>query len=109
MASTRTKYDLMAESVVKDYNGNSYPDLATFPIEDFKVNTKPAVYTLTWADTERFFDLTYEWYGSFDFYDDVILWLNDIRHISDSEENFEKKINMFSKQDIDNWYTTYAR
>lgn len=105
----KSKYQLMAESVVTDSEGNAYPDLATFPIEDMDVTVKPALYELTEMNTERFFDLIYQWYGAFDFYDDIILWLNNIRHISDSEENFEKKIQMFSKQDLDDWFVKNMR
>ena len=100
----KSKYQLMVESSVTDDDGNGYPDLATFPIEDIDITVKPTPYQLTQLDTERFFNLTDKWYGSYDFYDDIILWLNNIRHISDSEENFEKVIDMFSISDIDNWY-----
>lgn len=109
MTNRKTKYDLMAESVVTDSEGNAYPDLATFPIDEFDMTTKPVDYSLSFINTERFFDLIYEWYGSFDFYDDIILWLNDIRHISDSEENFEKVIRMFGQHDIDDWYEKNIR
>lgn len=99
----KTKYQMMRESEVTDENGNCYPDLATFPIESFVVNTKPISYTLNQNNINRFFDLTFDVYGSFDLYDDITCWLNDIEYISD-ESNFGRKINLFSKIDLDNWY-----
>ena len=105
----RNKYQLMASSVVTDSEGNTYPDIATFPIEDFSPTVKPANYSLTWQNTKRFFDLIYEWYGAFPFYDDIILWLNDIQYISDSDANFQKVLNMYSKQDLDDWYVKNVR
>ena len=89
---------------VFDNEGNAYPDLATFQLDSFVSNTKPVDYQLTQLDCERFFDLIYKFYGSFEYYDDIILWLNDINYISDEKQNFERKIKLYSKQDIDGWY-----
>lgn len=101
----RNKYQLMKESLtVFDSNGNAYPDLATFPLESLIINTKPLEYKLNENDTLRFFDLIYQFYDSFDFYDDIILWLNDIDYIFDTEKYFESKIKFFSKKDLDAWY-----
>lgn len=105
----KTKYDVMLLSEVTDSNGNNYADLATFPIEDFTPTTKPIEYKLTYNDTERFFDIIYTFYNEFEFYDDIILWLNDIIHISDSDENFQKIIRMYSKSDVDRWYRDKLR
>lgn len=109
MAIIRTKYQLMANSEVTDGEGNNYPDLATFPIEEFTPTTKPANYSLSWQNTKRFDLLIHEWYGSFPFYDDIILWLNDVVHISDSDTNFQRVLQMFSKQDLDDWYVQNVR
>lgn len=100
----KSKYQMMKESIVTDENGNPYPDIATFPLQSFIATSKPLEVKLSYVDTQRFFDLTYRFYESFDFYDDITLWLNDIDYISDSEENFEKIIKIYSKIDIDNWY-----
>lgn len=99
----KTKYQLMEASVVTDKNGDYYPDLATFPINQLRITKKPSDYKLTQNNLYRFFDLCYEYYGSFDFYDYLTLWLNDINDIS-NEDNFQKNIKFFSKDDIDKWY-----
>ncbi len=105
----KNKYNLMKDSIVTDSYGNCYPDIATFPINKFVANTKPIEYKLNYKDTQRFFDTTYEFYSSFDFYDDIILWLNNIEYISDSDTNFEKIIKMYGKNDIDEWYIASIR
>jgi hypothetical protein len=98
-----SKYQLMNESVVTDENGNNYPDLATFPLNELRITQKPSTYKLTQNDLYKFFNLTFEYYGSFDFYDYITLWLNDINDIS-NEENFDREINFYGKNDIDLWY-----
>lgn len=100
----KSKYDLMKNSDYTDVWGNNYPDLATYEFEKLIYNTKPSSYKLNYKDTQRFFDCVYEFYGSFDFYDDILLWANDILNIIDDEENFEKTIRLPSKNDIDNFY-----
>ena len=105
----KNKYQMMKESIVTDNNGNPYPDLATFPLDSFISTSKPIDVKLTYKDTQRFFDLTYDFYDSFDFYDDITLWLNDITYISDSDANYQKIIKIYSKIDIDNWYLASVR
>ena len=99
----KNKYQLMDYSEVTDENGNNYPDLATFPLNQLRIKERPTDYKLTQNDIYRFFDLCYEYYNSFDFYDYLTLWLNDITDISD-ENNFEKSIKFYGKNDIDKWY-----
>lgn len=94
----------MRESEVCDEDGKAYPDLATLSFDQFITSSKPIEVQLTYKDTQRFFDLIYSFYNSFDYYDDIILWLNDVTYISDSGENFQKKIKMYSKIDVDNFY-----
>lgn len=100
---------MMKESVVTDDDGNPYPDIATFPLQDFVVTSKPLETKLSYQDTQRFFDFTYNFYGSFDFYDDITLWLNNIDYISDYHNTFQKNIKIYSKIDIDNWYLSSIR
>ena len=104
----KTKYQVMDSSVVTDGNGNNYPDLATFPLNQLRIHEKPTDYKLTQNDLYRFFDLTYQYYGSFDLYDFLTLWLNDIVDISD-ENNFNKNIKFYSKKDIDDWYIQFMK
>ena len=100
---TKNKYQLMNASEVTDSNGDYYPDLASFPLNQLRIKDKPADYKLRSVDLYRFFDLTQGWYGDFDLYDYLTLWLNDINEIS-NEDNFGKTIKLYSKSDIDNWY-----
>lgn len=99
----KNKYQLMRNSEFTDSDGNNYPDLSTFPLETLVINTKPLKYSLTENDCLRFFDLIYKYYGNFDFYDDMVLWLSDVEDIT-LESNFERKINLISKKDLDSWY-----
>ena len=101
--ANRTKYQLMESSVVTDKDGNNYPDLATFPLNELRMTEKPTDYKLNQNNIYRFFDLCYNYYGSFELYDYLTLWLNDINEIAD-ENNFGKNIKFYSKNDIDNWY-----
>ena len=112
----KTKYQLMDASSVTDNDGNYYPDLATFPINEIRITERPSDYQLTYNDLYRFFDLCYDYYGSFDLYDYLTLWLNDITNIGEMykiyENNEEKEINtyldkiikFYGKKDIDDWY-----
>ena len=102
------KYQLMNESEVTDEYGNNYPDLATFPINEIRITQKPANYKLTHNDLYKFFNLTYEYYNNFDFYDFITLWLNDITEIS-NPDNFGKEIKFYGKTDIDNWYSEFLK
>ncbi len=104
----KTKYQLMDSSIVTDENGNNYPDLATFPLSYLRLSAKPSTYKLTQNNLYRFFDLTHEYYNDFNFYDYITLWLNDITDIS-NEENFQKEIKFFGKNDLDSWYQEYLR
>ena len=99
----KNKYQLMNESVVTDNDGNAYQDLATFPLNQLRLTEKPSDYKLNQNDLYRFFDLCYNYYDSYDLYDYLTLWLNDITDIAD-ENNFEKSIKFYGKNDIDKWY-----
>ena len=104
----KTKYQLMESSVVTDKDGNNYPDLATFPLNSLRVTQKPSDYKLNQNNIYRFFDLMYEYYNDFDFYDYITLWLNDITDIA-NEENFQKNLKFYSKSDLDTWYQEYLK
>jgi hypothetical protein len=104
MVNHKNKYLLMSDAEHKNADGLAFADLASFPIENFTNTLKPAFYTLTYNDTQRFFDLMMTVYGSYDFYDDITLWLNGIEQISDSDTNFGRKIVLYQKTDIDQFY-----
>lgn len=105
----KTKYKMMQLSEVSDDFGNNYPDLATFQIGHFVTTIKPMEYQLNQSDVERFYQVSDDFYGAFYFYDDILLWLNDVDWISDDEIWFNKKIKIYSKTDIDNWYFSGVR
>ena len=46
----KNKYQLMNESVVTDDDGNAYPDLATFPLNQLRLTEKPSDYKLNQND-----------------------------------------------------------
>lgn len=100
----KSKYQLISPSTVAfDSNGNPYPDLATFPIESFSPTTKPNYYTLGEVDIYRFDILTDNTYSDFDFYDDFMLWVNNIPFIED-DTNIGNSLALYTKSDIDNWF-----
>lgn len=90
-------------STVSDSTGNPYPDLATFPIDTFVANTKPNYYTLGEGDIYRFDIFTDIEYSDFDFYDDFLLWVNDLPYIED-DSNIGKQLSIYVKSDIDTWF-----
>jgi len=100
----KDKYTLMFSSSVTDSLGNPYPDLTSFPVNEFVIKTRAVNRQLSYNDCLRFFDTTYTVYDSFNAYDDIILWLNDIEQVTDVDENFEKNIKFYTKTDIDSWY-----
>lgn len=105
----KTKYEMMQPSEITDFFGKNYPDLATFQIGNFETTIKPMDYKLAQIDTERFYDTIYSFYGTFAFFDDIILWLNDVDWISNSDENFQKTIKIYATTDINNWYFNGVR
>lgn len=100
----KSKYLLMANGSVTDDAGNYFPDLTTFPINDFTATLKPIIHEIDQNEVLRFFDVTYFYYKEYDFLDDFILWINDIEYISDVDENYGKKILIYDPLDINNWY-----
>jgi hypothetical protein len=102
----KNKYDLMksSETVTDDY-GSFYPDVATFDFNSFIPTNKPIDYQLTENDIYKFYSLINSFYNEFTFYDDITLWLNDISYISNVNNNLQKKIKLYAKADIDDYYS----
>lgn len=99
----KNRYLLTKESsVYKDTYGNKYPDIFTFPIKKLKITEIPYTYVLTEVDIYRFDLLIYSYYGSPD-YDDIVLWYNNIEHISDVLPG--TSIELPVKNDIDKFYS----
>jgi len=101
---TKTKYNLMLPSTeVADENGNFYPDVATFNINYFIPQNKPLDYQLKFNDLYRFDLFINSFYANFDFYDDIILWLNNIPYLTAS--GLEQNIKLYVKGDLDSYYS----
>jgi hypothetical protein len=101
---SRTKYDLMAvSSGISDGYGNFYPDIATFSINSFVPTSRPLKYSLNETDVYRFDTLINSYYGNFELYDDLTLWLNDIPYLTSGY--IGSGIKFYNKANIDDWYT----
>lgn len=98
----KNKYDLMKDSIYTDENGVAFPDLATFPINTFASTKRAITGTLSEQSVYYFYNMILQFYNSFDMYDDILLWLNDIPYLE--ETYIEKNIKLFKKEEIDTWY-----
>ncbi len=76
-------------------------DILTYPINTIRFTDPIIEYTLTEKDVGRFDLFILETYGEVDFYRKIILWLNNIPILDES--HIGKKINIFSKLDLDNF------
>ena len=102
----RSRYDLILESEIKSERGTNYPDIMTFPIQDFKFNDAPFEYHLQKTDIERPDLFAVKMYGTAEF-DDIIFWLNGIANIDDAEVN--QKILIPSPDDMEKFYLDNIR
>jgi len=89
-----------------DAFGNSYPDILSFPISKFVYNEVPAVVYLTEADIERFDAFISRFYNVSD-YDDLILYLNQVKNKHDLYVG--QKILLPILTDIDKFYLKYIQ
>jgi hypothetical protein len=102
-----TKYLTISESkVYTDSLGNTFPDIFTFAIDSFTMTEVPLKYILNSVDIYRFDLLILNYYGSSS-YDDLVLWINKIKHIADVVPGMT--IILPSKKDMDNYYREYYR
>lgn len=102
-----TKYLTISPSAVyKDTLGNLLPDIFTFSIDSFEMKEVPFVYELNSIDIYRFDLLILNYYGN-SYYDDLVLWINKIRHIADVMPG--TKIILPNKKDIDDYYREYYK
>lgn len=84
-----------------DSDGNSYPDIFTFNINDIQITEAPLKYMLTERDIYRFDILIYNYYGTPD-YDDIVLWYNAIPYIASKAPG--DIIYLPTKKDIETFY-----
>lgn len=98
----KNKYNLIKDSIVSDGNGNFYPDLATFPINDLIPTTRYIPIDIYEQNIYTFYNFIYDIFSTFSLYDDILLWLNDIPYLDATYENTILKV--YTKKDIDAWY-----
>lgn len=85
----RNKYLTIKESsTVFDSLGNAYPDIMTFPINNFIYTAIPLKVILTSFDIDRFDLFSYNYYSTSD-YTDILLWLNNIDSVHSLVEGQE--------------------
>jgi hypothetical protein len=77
MANNKNIYECMKQGIVKDVNGNYYPDVLTTNIENLTVTSNYIYHILTERDILRFDLLMYRIYGK-PYYDDIILLINNV-------------------------------
>jgi len=103
--TSKSKYLTMQSSkVYKDIEGNYYPDIFTFGINNINIVNKPTKYYLSDQDISRFDILMYNYYGSSE-YDQLVLWINNIEHIAD--KNPGDTIYLPDKEDLDSFLTNF--
>ena len=79
-----TRYNLMSLSSTLAPDGTYFPDPLTLNLSNFVFSNAPQQYYMTQGDINRIDLLMYNVYG-FPQYDDVILWLNNIDYLNDTE------------------------
>lgn len=79
------RYNKIKESTIQDTEFNDYyPDIMTFPINRFEINKNinSNVYYLSQFNIDRI-DLLCNDIYTIPYFDDIILWLNDIYYKND--------------------------
>ena len=99
----KNKYMMMEDSTETDSVGNNYPDLATFPINDFKPQSKGRPFIMKETDVYRFDISIYDYYSAYDFYDNITLWLNDIPYLS-NDDYIGYEMLFYQKREINQFF-----
>ena len=103
----KNRYNLYSSSPTEtDEFGNPYPDVMFFPIDEFEYTIRPKEITLTQMYIRRIDLLMYDAYGVA-YYDDLVLWINDIPSIYDLTPG--DKLLLPAKQDLDRFFTRYNK
>ncbi|KKM16603.1 hypothetical protein LCGC14_1684210 [marine sediment metagenome] len=102
----RNRYNLMLKSDVVTERDTKFPDIMTFPIQDFKFSEAPLEYYLKKIDIERPDLFIAKLYGASEF-DDIVYWLNNIANIDDVEVG--QKILIPSSSDMERFYLENLR
>lgn len=78
---TYSRYSIMKESQEKDIDSETYPDVLSVDYSTFKYTNPPVIAGIDETMTEKFYYKCYSFYGEPQ-WDDVILNLNSVPHIS---------------------------
>lgn len=97
-----SRFLLMENSEVKDEDGEFFPDVLTFPLNDFEFKGQPLRYILNAADLQRIDVLMNEVYNV-PVYDDIVLFLSDIPYLGDLNDEDDNIVILPVKTDLDNF------
>ncbi|MDA3854944.1 MAG: hypothetical protein PF569_01700 [Candidatus Woesearchaeota archaeon] len=103
----RSIYKLMDDSVDTNNSGIHLPDDMTFNLNLFEFSNPSDVYLLAEEDVFRFDQVMINFYGSVDYYQEVVLYLNKIDFLT--VDYIGKKIYLPLKEDMDSFYLNKLR
>ena len=98
----RSRFDLMIESDIEDTDGEKYPDVLTFPLQDFEFKETAIGVLLREPDINRFDAFMFNVYKTSD-YDDTILFLSQLETLYDAEVGDD--ILLPTKADIERFFS----
>jgi len=84
-----------------DYDGQTYPDCLSLPLQKFRYQKNPSSTRLTQVDIDRFDIYIFNQYNSMN-YMDIILWLNNIGSLRELVPGMW--ITLPDKSDLDTFY-----
>lgn len=87
----RSRYDVMRTSIVKDTDGQNFPDPISFPANRFYTDDNTIKINISKINIISPYKLMAQIYGEAE-YDDILFWLNNVCFIPDLEEGFEIEI-----------------
>jgi hypothetical protein len=101
----RSMYDLMEESETRDsVSQELYPDIFSAPLHKFKFESAPQQHSLTQGDLQRIDILMNKTYGNPEL-DDIVLSINGIGFINDTDTNLGKEILLPRKENLEKFYS----
>ena len=97
-------YNVM--SITNDKN-KKYKNIFAINLNNFKYTATPINWILSEYNVYHFFDLIYDYYGSYDnYYEDMIILLNHLTNL-ECDDNIGKSIILPLKKDLDDFYQKY--
>ena len=97
----KSRYDLMEKSNQRASDGTFYPDVMSFKIKNFRFTETPIEYYLNEIDIKRKDILIFQFYNKAE-YDDIVLWLNKISNIRNT--NIGDQVYIPSKKNMEDFY-----